>query len=138
MLIAMFVAGCASVPMASMDDDATAKSFVVASNKSAIYLYRNESLGAAIPMTVTLNGKVAGQSAAKTYFVWIVDPGTHELSSVAENTSVLKLNTEAGKAYFVWQEVKMGMWMARTLLQQVDDATGRRAVAECKRAQSNF
>ena len=32
----------------------------------------------------------------------------------------------------------MGMGMPRTLMQQVDEATGKKGVAECKRAQSNF
>ncbi len=89
-------------------------------------------------MTVALNGKVAGQTGPQTYFLWEVDPDPHEVSSLAENTSTLKLNTEAGKAYFIWQEVKMGLWMARSQLQQVDEETGRKGVAECKRAQSNF
>ena len=138
LLLALLVSGCASVPMSSMDDDAKAKTFSVRQDKSNIYLYRNETFGAAIPMTVALDGKVAGQSAAQTFFLWEADPGAHEVSSIAENTTTLKLNTEAGKAYYVWQEVKMGMWMARTQLQQVDEATGRKGVSECKRAQSNF
>ena len=51
----------------------------------------------------------------------------------------MKLNTVGGKAYYIWQEVKMGMWMARTLVQEVDEETGRKGVGECKkRAQSNF
>ena len=79
-LISLFLAGCASVPMASLDQDASAKSFAVRAGKSAIYVYRSESIGGAIPMTVTLDGKVAGQSAMKTFFLFEVDPGPHELS----------------------------------------------------------
>ena len=48
------------------------------------------------------------------------------------------LITVAGKSYYVWQEVKMGMWMARSQLQEVDEQTGRKGVAECKRTHSNF
>ena len=69
-------------------------------------------------MTVSLNGKVAGQTGPQTYFVWEVDPGSHEIASHTENVSTLKLTTEAGKTYYVWQEVKMGAFMARSLLQQ--------------------
>jgi hypothetical protein len=134
----VLVSGCASVPMASLDDDAKAKTFTASPTKSSIYLYRNENFGGAIPLTVSLDGKMAGQTAAMTYFLWEVEPGGHEIGSHAENVSTLKLVTEAGKAYYVWQEVKMGLWMARSQLQQVDDATGRKAVAECKRAQSSF
>lgn len=140
LLLAMLVlvTGCASVPMASLDDDAKAKAFSVKPDKSSIYVYRNETFGSAITMTVALDGKVAGQSGPQTYFLWEVEPGNHEVASHTENVSTLKLTTEAGKAYYVWQEVKMGMWMARSLLQQVDEETGRKGVLECKRAQSAF
>ena len=138
LLMALFVGGCASVPMTSMEEDTKAKSFAVPTNKSLIYMYRNETYGGAILLTVALDGKVAGQTGPRTYFLWEIDPGSHELSSFSENTSTLKINTEAGKAYFVWQEVKMGMWTARSQLQQVDEENGRKGVAECKRAQSSF
>lgn len=138
MLLTSFVTGCASVPMAGMGEDAKAKTFAVRADKSNIYVYRNEALGGAIPMTISLDGKVAGQTAQQTYFLFEVEPGPHEVGSIAENTTSLRLNTEAGKAYFIWQEVKMGVWMARSQLQEVDAATGHKAVSECKRAQANF
>ncbi|MFP5506446.1 MAG: DUF2846 domain-containing protein [Gammaproteobacteria bacterium] len=138
LLFATVVSGCASVPMASLDEDAKAKTFAVREGKANIYVYRNESFGGAIPLTVALNGKVAGQTGPQTYFLFEVDPGAHEVSSIAENTSALKLDAAAGKSYYVWQEVKMGVWMARSQLQQVDEATGKKGVAECKRAQANF
>jgi hypothetical protein len=138
LLASLFVTGCASVAMTSQIDDAKAKSFAVRPDKANIYVYRNETFGAAVPMTVTLNGKVAGQTASKTYFLFEVDPGAHEVGSIAENVAALKLSVVPGKSYFVWQEVKMGLWMARTQLQEVDEATGRGAVAQCMRAQSSF
>lgn len=134
----LFLSGCASVPMTSESLDAEAKSFAVKTDKSSIYLYRNETFGGAILLTTTIDGKVAGQTGPKTYFLWEVDPGKHEITSVGENTVTLTLDTEPGRAYYVWQEVKMGLWMARSLLHQVDEATGRAGVNECKRAVSNF
>ncbi len=136
--LVVLLSGCASVPMASLEDDAQAKRFTAKADKSNIYVYRNENFGSAIAMTVSLDGKVAGQSGPQTYFVWEVAPGSHEIASHTENVSTLKLTTEAGKSYYVWQEVKMGMWMAGSLLQQVDEETGRKGVLECKRAQSAF
>jgi hypothetical protein len=136
--LSTLLGGCASVPMTSLDEDTHAKTFSVRPEKSSIYLYRNESMGGAIPMTVALDGKVAGQTGPKTYFMWEVDPGPHEIASHTENVVTLKLDTSPGKSYFVWQEVKMGMWMARSALHLVDEETGRKGVAECKRAQSNF
>ena len=137
-VVGLLVSGCASVPMAPTPADTEAKTFVVKPDKASIYLYRNETFGGAIAMTVTLDGKVAGRTGPQTYFLWEVDPGPHEVASHAENVETLKLDTEAGKAYYVWQEVKMGMWMARSRLQLMDEAAGRQGVAECKRAQSAF
>jgi hypothetical protein len=81
---------------------------------------------------VTVNGKALGQTAAKTYFRLNVLPGKYKVESHAENVSSLPVSIEAGKNYFVWQEVKMGMWMARSLLQQVDEPTGRAGVTESR------
>ena len=128
----LLLTGCASVPMAPMDQDTKAKEFSPAPNKASLYIYRNESFGAAIPMTVSVNGKALGQTAAQTYFRLNILPGKYNVESHAENVTNLSLSAEAGKNYFVWQEVKMGMWMARSLLQQVDENTGRAGVMESK------
>ena len=132
------VSGCASVSMTPAEDDTRAKTFAVKSGKANIYLYRNETFGAAIKMNVSLNGKMAGETAAQTYFLWEVDPGTYDIASHTENTSTLKLIVEAGRNYFVWQEVKMGLLQARSELKQVDEETGRKGVAECNRAQTTY
>lgn len=128
------LSGCASVPMSNLDADQSAKAFNVAPDKANIYLYRNEQLGAAVTMPVMLNGKLMGRTAAKTYFLWQVAPGTHEITSIGEDTSTLKLTTEAGRNYYVWQEMKMGMWQPRSLLQQVPESVGRAGVMESSRA----
>jgi len=131
-VLVLLLSGCASVPMAPLDQDTKAKDFSPIQNKASLYIYRNESFGAAIPITVSVNGKVLGQTAAQTYFRLNLTPGKYNVESHAENVSNLPLTTEAGKNYFVWQEVKMGMWMARSLLQQTDETTGRAGVMESK------
>jgi hypothetical protein len=120
--------------MTSEKSDSMAKSFEVKSDKSNIYLYRNELFGTAVLITVILDDKVVGQTASKTYYFWEVEPGVHEISSVSENESSITLTTEPGKSYFIWQEIKMGMWMARSQLHLVDEETGMKGVRECKRA----
>lgn len=134
----MLVTGCASVQMASPDKDIAAKSFAVKADKANIYVYRNESMGAAIKMPVIMDGKLIGDTAAKTYVKLEVTPGDHTMLSKAENESTLNLRAEAGKNYFVWQEVKMGVFSARSSLQLVDETAGRAGVQECKMIQSAF
>ena len=116
--------------MAPLDQDAQAKQFLPVPKMAALYIYRNETFGAAIPMTVTVNGKALGQTASKTYFRLNVIPGKYTIESHAESISNLPLSVEAEKLYFVWQEVKMGVWMARSMLQSVDEKTGRSGVME--------
>ena len=43
------------------------KTFSIAPNKSGVYIYRNESMGAAIKMDVQIEGTPIGQTAANTY-----------------------------------------------------------------------
>lgn len=130
--LVLSMTGCASVAMAPADQDAQAKTFQAPAEKAALYVYRNENFGAAIPMTVSVNGKVLGQTAAKTYFLLNLAPGKYDVEGHAENLSTVPITAEAGKRYYVWQEVKMGMWMARNLLQQVDEERGKAGVTESK------
>jgi hypothetical protein len=131
--VAALASGCASVPMANAERDTQAKTFAVpATGKANVYVYRNEVIGGAVKMDLALNGKPIGQTTAMTFVVLEVAPGKHNLVSKAENESRLDLVTEAGKNYFVWQEVKMGVLYARNLLQLVDEKTGRAGVAECR------
>ncbi|MBN3815104.1 DUF2846 domain-containing protein [Paraburkholderia sp. Se-20369] len=130
----LILAGCASVPMGDPQRDAELKTFNAPQEKAAIYVYRNESMGGAVKMPVTLDGKILGDTAAKTYLYSEVEPGRHQLVSKAENDSTLDVDTVAGKIYYVWQEVKMGIMYARNKLQLVDDATGQGGVKESKLA----
>jgi hypothetical protein len=131
-VVAFVASGCVSVPMASADKDASAKTFATKPGKGNIYVYRNEMLGAAQKMSVMFDGKIVGETASKTYFLFEVAPGKHELISKGENDSVLAVTVQDGRNYFVWQEMKMGMLVPRTLLHLVDETTGRAGVAECK------
>lgn len=76
--------------------------------------------------------QAGGRSAAKTYLMLEVAPGQHTVTSKTENDSSVTVNAAAGRNYFLWQEVKMGLMAARSNLQQVDETTGRAGVQECK------
>nr|WP_297347340.1 DUF2846 domain-containing protein [uncultured Glaciecola sp.] len=132
------LSGCASVPMASLDADNRAKQFNVDSNKANIYLYRDESMGGAIAMPVALDGHIAGKTGSKTYFYWSVEPGEHEITSLTENTARIKVIAKAGQNHFIWQEVKMGLWTARSQLHEVSDEKGKKAVSDCKLIESEI
>ncbi|PIV91440.1 MAG: hypothetical protein COW45_05560 [Gallionellales bacterium CG17_big_fil_post_rev_8_21_14_2_50_54_146] len=132
--LSLTMVGCASVKMADPAQDAQTKQFAAKSDVAGVYVYRNEAMGGAVKMDVGLDGKPVGQTAAKTYLYTEVKPGSHTLTSKAENTSELTFNAVAGKLYYVWQEVKMGVMSARSKLQLVDEATGQKGVNESKLA----
>lgn len=135
-VVAMTLVGCASVPLGDAQQDAALKTFSVVPDKAGVYIYRNESMGAAITMNVELDGNPIGQTAAKTYLYKELTPGKHVISSKAENTDTVEVDAKAGTLVYIWQEVKMGVMSARTKLHLVDEAQGRKGVQETKLAET--
>jgi hypothetical protein len=123
---------CAQVALAPRREDQLAKQFISPPRDVArIYVYRNEGFGAAVRMKLFLDGVPAGETGPFTYTVLSVRPGEHTLVSRAENDSQLNLSLFGGYLYFVWQEVKMGSWYARSELHLVGWKEGREGVMEC-------
>ena len=67
--VTVLASGCASVQMATPEQDSAAKTFAVKPGMANIYVYRNESMGAAIKMPVVMNGKMVGDTGAKTFLL---------------------------------------------------------------------
>ena len=135
---ALLFTSCASVPMMGLQQDQEAKEFKTEPSKSRIYIYRNENFGGAIKVTVTIDGKLVGQTASNTYFAVDVDSGKHQISCLAESNSQVEVNVKSGEAAYVFQEMKMGLMSAGCALEEVSAIIGQKAVRECKRAQANF
>lgn len=124
--------GCASVPMADKSADIQAKQFQPAPDKAKVYIYRNEVMGSAIKMPVLIDNAAVGDTASKTYIEKDLAPGPHTITSKTEKDSSLTIDMLAGKIYYVWQEVKMGMFAARSQLHEVDATKGQAGVRESK------
>ncbi|GAC1537640.1 MAG: hypothetical protein NVS2B9_03990 [Myxococcales bacterium] len=129
--IAIFAAGCASVPLAPREADLAAKRFEPPPGQANLYVYRNERFGGAARLSVALDGALLGDTAAMTYLYTPIAPGRHTIVSKAENDSDATIDAKAGTNYFLWQEVKMGLWTARSALRDMPEKTGREAVLEC-------
>lgn len=126
------LSGCASIPMASKEKDLDAKQFIVPAYKSNIYVYRNEFMGGAVGMEIDLDGKQVAITRNNNYVRLVVEPGKHSITSHAENDDTIEVDAIEGNNHYVWQEVKMGIMMARTKLHIVDEETGKKGVNECK------
>lgn len=129
--LALFFVGCAKAPTAAPERDTSAKSFAAVSGKAVVYVYRNEMIGAAVKMPVLVDGHAIADTVSKSFLRLELAPGSHDLVSKAEKDCTLTLATEAGKVYYVWQEVKMGFLYARCKLQVMDEAVGQAGVREC-------
>jgi len=134
--VALLVTGCANVQKASEADSEHAKVFSPIADKAVLYIYRDESFGSAIKMPVSVDGVMVGETGPKSFLELAVTPGHHTIMSHTETNPTLDIDTEAGKAYYVWQEVKMGMWAARSLLHRMSDSEGQAGVRKCELLQT--
>jgi len=139
-LLALLMSGCASVPKASKEKDAAAKTFTAPTDgQSGIYIYRNSFVGQALKKNVYIDGKLVGESSNKVFFYNQVAPGTHKLSTESEfSDNALELKTEAGKNYFVEQYIKMGAFVGGANLKVVSEADGKKEVLKCSLAKQKL
>ncbi|WP_044874755.1 DUF2846 domain-containing protein [Pseudomonas sp. LFM046] len=135
-LAVALLSGCASVPMESPEKDQELKAFPAPSQDQAgLYIFRDTSLGGALKKTVKVDGKVIGETAPNTYFYRLISPGPHVLATESEfSDNTLDLNAEAGKNYYVRQNIKLGVFVGGANLEQVSEAEGQKGVAETKMA----
>jgi uncharacterized protein DUF2846 len=130
-VIACLASGCASVNKAGRDANAQAMTFSPITDKAVVYIYRDEILGSAIKLPVTVDGIVVGETGPKSFLQLALPPGTHTITTMGEKGSSLSLDAQAGQTYYYWQEVKVGVWAARSMLHKVDTAKGQDGVREC-------
>lgn len=83
------------------------------SDKATIVVYRHVSFGGMVVFSTYIDNKLAGQTKMKSYFIAEVDPGEHYIVTSAENNSCAKINTEAGKVYYLNVIPHMGVMKAR-------------------------
>jgi hypothetical protein len=129
---AFFLVGCAGTKQfVPMPDQSKA---VENPSKGRIYVMRPQSLGYAISMSVADGGNPIGSTGSKGYLCWEREPGDVIVSSTTENTSRVSLPVRPGSIHYVLQNVRMGVWVARTDLEVVDETRGKAALKKCKPA----
>jgi len=117
--------------------DSIAKSLVSIQDKAIVYVLRPTSYGFAIRMDVSCDTSYIGTTGAKSYIYTILSPGKYTFLSRSENKAFLDVTVEAGKTYYLEQQVKMGMIYARTKLNLVDEEKGKKFLAKCKLDHTN-
>lgn len=136
LVLATYLTGCASVPMASLDEDQARKQFAPPpADQAGLYVYRNSHLGAALKKTVYLDQQPIGETAAMTYLYRQVPAGSHRLSTESEfSNNELQLELEGGRNYYVNQYIKLGVMVGGANLELMSEAEGQAGVLECKLA----
>ena len=135
MAVVLSLTGCGTLQMADNNLDTARKTFTVPTDKAGLYVYRNEHMGGAMMMKVSINGKEVGRTGAMTYLYQELTPGRHKLTSHAENEDSLELDAKPGTLIYVWQEVKMGLLSARSKLHLAAEEQGRKGVLESRLVQ---
>src|SRR5271169_1826148 len=133
--LACLITGCATpTPSATSETDAHGRLSTVAQDKANLYLYRDPNIKVAVTTKLSVNGKEVEATKRTTCGHWEVNPGTYEISSESPSASTVHIVAEAGKSYYVWQEVKVplgGYGFPINELHVVDGDTGRRGVLAC-------
>lgn len=132
-----FFSGCAAtVPMAPSSKDSIAKSFKKDKKYATVYLCRNTFVGSIANIPVFVDGKLAGETSAYSFFYWKMKPGKHIIQSkpAGVNASSLTLNTKANTNYFIIQQPKFASWD----MEIVDEAKGKKCVLATKMLKSKL
>lgn len=132
-VLACAVTGYAALALsATSETDAGSKSSAAAQDKVNFYLYRDPKINVPVTTKLSVNGKEVAATRHNSCGHWEVNPGTYDITSESASASTVHIVAEAGKTYYVWQEVKVSpMGAATNVLHVVDAETGKRGVKAC-------
>jgi uncharacterized protein DUF2846 len=131
------------VPAAAFADEAKDDEYVtftkdhpegsVKPGQALLYVVRPTSVAMAIKSFFFVDDTIVGINRGSSYFFVDVAPGKHVFWSKSENTDALEMPLEAGKTYYIQQQVQMGGFRARTKLKVLTEEEGRTALAKCSK-----
>ncbi len=107
---------------------------------ATIYVLRTSSFGSAIKFGIYQDEKLIGKLGPKSYLAWTVKPDGKKLTimSKSENKDMLTINPQAGKTYYIKQNVKMGIAIARTELEFIEENEGKEILQKLKAPKSKY
>lgn len=136
---AVALAGCIGSPEASKSEERVAKTFVVKSGKSSIYIYRDTIVAAIQTFRLYLDGNLLGDSRNRSFFLQAVEPGSHSVMVTNvrnQRLDELDLHTEAGKAYYVELKIKPNPLSGIPALRIAKQKEAQGAIRECDMLQA--
>lgn len=130
--LSIFLFGCVATKLTT-EELVSVKNQKPQDSKALIYIVRPSSyFGAAIKFNVKCDKVPIGSTMGGQFIFASLEPGKHEIVSSAENAAKLFLLAEPNKTYYIEQEVKMGLIVARNKLVRLNDNNGKAALNKCK------
>ena len=107
---------------------------------ATIYVLRPSSFGSAIKFGIYQDEKLIGKLGPKSYLAWTVKTDGKELTimSKSKNKDILTIYPQAGKTYYIKQKVKMGIAIARTGLEFIEENEGKEILRKLKAPKSKY
>ena len=131
----LLLAGCASVPLDSAQQDARGKQFTPPPpDRGSLYVYRQGPMGAPVSIGVTLAGQPETKLAQDT-FVWLEPaPGAIDVRCAGtDGAADTAVSVGPGETRFVEVAYRPGLMGSRCAVREVPEAEGRAAVLAGKR-----
>lgn len=131
LLLFLLLAACGSVPMAPAADDAAGKAFSPPPvGSSALYVYRDDTVGGLRTVDFTAGQRALGSLAWGTWLRVDLPPGTYDVRCKFEDTTSLPVTLAPGEIryltiYFTFRKCN---------LRETDAAVARPAIMAGQRA----
>jgi hypothetical protein len=122
------LSGCVGLVLSSLGEEQRAAWFLVPADKAVIYFYRDEANDDVLPLALSVDGNLVAETRPAKFLFYEVTPGPHTVASPGAISDSVELNTEAGKTYFIGQEVGCEATQLRLRLHTVDQAMGKARV----------
>lgn len=128
LLAAVLLAGC-QLPLTP--EDLQARKFEAVPGRAVIYLVRINPDFNDRQAQVRIGGKLLLKVYPGTYYRWVVDPGKHTITGYAGDIGTITVQAEAGRVYYVRQQMTPFSRMPNSQFFLVGEKEGR---AEVQRA----
>jgi len=105
LLLLLASAGCTSWKLSPASAPRVYPTSPVPASAAKICVVRTAVIGFAVTFPTRDNGALVGATRGETYFCYLAEPGLHEITIEADEVEHAALSAEAGKSYFLKQEV---------------------------------
>lgn len=95
-----------------------------------VCVVRTSVIGGAVTFPTRDNGYLVGATRGPGHFCWLAEPGDHEITIETDHTDNASLRAEAGKAYWLKQNVSNVMGIVTCEPQWIDYTEAQKALAD--------